>query len=362
MKITASDLVTAIAQLHRANHERVYAYFNDKTKSRLTIERITRPEGPIVLKRWNPSKGEKRSAAKTETISAPMLHRVAYAIQPGIPINLDRVLGASYNTRSALETLLGYTPEFHFCYPGRIEVHVATQHLKRGHKHLLYTDEKPHKLGVHSTIETSVTISELPGSSTVYEAVILPDTATSGDSADPEIRRLHAQMQYSLIKIACGLDCTAFVAKNDQATRVGKKKFAELCNVVCELRNQKLFSAYPDAAAEARLIDCIWLKNGRFMPAVFEVEVTTGIVRGLHRMKAFKDKFINLEGTNYVIAAPDKDRARFMKLCSERQFRTLNAKFLPFSSIHELYSMKCKGRLRGMPFSILDNFLESAKN
>ena len=49
-----------------------------------------------------------------------MIWRVANAISEGEPINFDRVLGGSYNTRSVLESLLASTPEFYYCYPGRI--------------------------------------------------------------------------------------------------------------------------------------------------------------------------------------------------------------------------------------------------
>jgi type II restriction enzyme len=42
-----------------------------------------------------------------------MLWRLANAIQEDAPINLDRVLGASYNSRSVIESLLAHTPQFY---------------------------------------------------------------------------------------------------------------------------------------------------------------------------------------------------------------------------------------------------------
>ena len=44
------------------------------------------------------------------------IRRVSNAINPGEPFNIDRILGASYNTRSVLETLIALTPEFYYCY------------------------------------------------------------------------------------------------------------------------------------------------------------------------------------------------------------------------------------------------------
>jgi type II restriction enzyme len=356
MKVTAANLVAAIAKLPRTNE---YNYFSPRNPGRIIISRIELPEGPIYIKRYNPNKGETLRAAEEESISSPMLHRVANAIREGVPINLDRILGASYNTRSVLESLIGLTPQFHFCMPGRILIENSTTSIERGHKHLIWIPNEPHNQGVYSKKEINLTISEMPSVETIYEAVALPEAQGVNSEINPELRRIHAQIQFALVKIAGGLNCRSFVAKNDQSIKVGQKRLAEMNNVVCDLHSENMFSAYGEAANSGSLIDLIWLKNGKFMPAVIEIEHTTGVTSGLSRMKNFKDKFLELAGTRYVIAAPDEDREKVIKECSKQQFKDLHPCFLPFSNVHELYHMETKGRLRGVPVTFFDNFLEN---
>lgn len=116
-KITAYNLVRAIGQLPRNVN---YNYINPKTRGLIHIENVLLPAGPIQIRRQNPSKGETCSEAKIESISSEMIWRVANAVNVGDPINLDRILGGSYNTRSVLETLIALTPEFYYCYPGTV--------------------------------------------------------------------------------------------------------------------------------------------------------------------------------------------------------------------------------------------------
>lgn len=49
-----------------------------------------------------------------------------------------------------------------------------------------------------------------------------------------------------------------------------------------------MLASYEEARVAANLIDCIWFKNGKLMPAVMEVEQSTGVTSGLTRMKNFK--------------------------------------------------------------------------
>jgi len=61
-----------------------------------------------------------------------MIWRMANAIKPDFPVNVDRVYAGSYNTRSVLETLMAHSPEFFWCTPGRIELENSTQEIKGG--------------------------------------------------------------------------------------------------------------------------------------------------------------------------------------------------------------------------------------
>ena len=115
-----------------------FGYIHKATKTLVSITDIEGACGPISIQRWDPSKGEIQKQAKIESISTQMLSRVANAITPQMPINIDRLLGASYNTRSALETLLCHTPQFYYCFPGRIENINGKPKTKRGHKHVIW--------------------------------------------------------------------------------------------------------------------------------------------------------------------------------------------------------------------------------
>ena len=117
-RITAANLVSFIHQLPK---NRAYNYISPKTKGLIRIIDVALPEGGITFKRWDPSKGMSEKDAKAESISSQLIWRVANAFAENQPINIDRILGASYNTRSVLETLIAHTPQFYFCYPGRIE-------------------------------------------------------------------------------------------------------------------------------------------------------------------------------------------------------------------------------------------------
>ena len=176
MKLTASNLVSAIGQL---STDRTYQYINPKTKNQIEIVHVAYPEGPITIKRYNPTQGGTPSGTKEISISTQMIWRVANAFLPNQPINLDRVLGGSYNTRSTLETLLAHTPQFYYCYPGRIEVVSSSSRIKGGHKHLIWLPDQPHELGVLRQANTEIVISEVPNVDIVYDALTVPDNAFS---------------------------------------------------------------------------------------------------------------------------------------------------------------------------------------
>ncbi len=99
---------------------------------------------------------------KSITISSQMLWRLANALKADQPVNVDRIFGASYNTRSVLEALLVHTPQFYYCYPGRIESVNTRTRIKEGHKHLLWKPNDPHELAVARQAETDIVISEIP--------------------------------------------------------------------------------------------------------------------------------------------------------------------------------------------------------
>lgn len=355
MKLTASNIVKAITNLPK---DQWFEYISEKSTTKVKVVSATKPEGPITIQRYNPAK-EGADAAKETSISVQMIWRIANAFQENIPINFDRVLGASYNTRSALEALMAHTPEFYWCTPGRIELANSTQEIKAGHKHLIWRPDTPHKNGVLEKFQTELVISEIPSANAIYEALQMPNVVTEGIT-DINVQRRHLQIQIALVAIGHQLGFRTWVARNDQGITYGDKKVGELDGIIVNLNQENLLKAWSDAVSAAMHIDCIWFRNGKFMPAVMEVEHSTGVVSGLSRMKNLKDQLPPFH-TRWVIVAPDEDRSKVMKEANKPQFQDLQTLFFPYSAVDELYALCQKRKLtnKAVNEEFLDCFMES---
>ncbi len=352
-QITASNLASFIGQLQK---EIAYNYINPRNHGLIEIVDVVLPEGPIFIKRWNPHNGESSSEASVTSISTEMLWRVANALVPNQPINIDRILGASYNTRSVLESLLANTPQFYYCYPGRIENTGGKPVVKRGHKHLIWLPETPHKQGIATEHSTDIVISEVPTVEVYYDSLVLPE-AMPDVEMDIEVQRRHAQIQIALYFIGHQLGFRTWIAQNDKGFSYKNKRLAEYDGVIASLRDEKLISAHSEAIHAALLIDCIWFKNGKLMPAVMEIEHSTGVTSGLTRMKNFCDVFPPFP-TRYVIVADDNEREKVVREANKPQFHTLNVRFFPYSAVEELYALCQRRKLRGVTEEFLDCYME----
>ena len=353
-KITAYNLVRAINRLPKNIN---YNYINPRTPSLIHIEDVKLPAGPIHIRRWNPNKGETYGAAKLESISSEMIWRVANAINVGEPINLDRILGASYNTRAVLETLIALTPEFYYCYPGRIQDIDGRSTIQQGHKHLIWLPETPHDMGVLKEKEVpNMAVSEIPIQTVTYD-VILPDSMFLGKNLDIAVVRRHTQIQIALYLIGLQLGYRTWIAQNDKGIVYKDKPLIEQPGIVPSLRDENIISAFPGAEPSAKFIDCIWFQNHRFMPAVMEVEHTTGITSGLTRMKGLQTAMPAFN-TRYVIVAPDADREKVIDEINRPQFEDLHARYFPYSSVEELYYICTHRNLHGITQEFLDCYME----
>ncbi|MCT7951582.1 hypothetical protein NG798_17395 [Ancylothrix sp. C2] len=352
MKLTASNIVRAIGDLPR---NRVYHYINPQTKGNIEIFNVVYPEGPIVIKRYDPAKGQSSLTAKEESISSQMIWRIANAFTPNYPIQFDRVLGSSYNTRSVLEALLAHTPQFYFCYPGRVEIINSSSQIKSGHKHLIWCPENPHELAIMREKKTQLVISEVPVE-VVYDSLSFPESSIQ--KIDINVQRRHSQMQIALIMIGKQLGYRTWIAQNDRSILYNNQKIGEMETVIPSLKNEKLISIFEEARKVAQLIDCIWFKSDKFMPAVIEVEHTTGVTSGLTRMKNLQDALPPFQ-TRYVIVAPDEDREKVIKEGNRPQFHSLNIKYFPYSAVEELYALCHRRKLRGVTEEFLDCYIES---
>jgi type II restriction enzyme len=355
-KLTAANLVRAIAELPR---NRIYNYVNVATPTQIVIHNVETPEGPIYIKRFNPNKGETEREAEVETISSNMIWRIANNLIEGTPINFDRVLGASYNTRSVLEALLAHTPQFYTCLPGRIEtISPGRTEVKPGHKHLVWRPDQPHERGVIKAVDVDVIISELPVASVVYsEALGIPE-GIAGGGIDIETQRRHAQIQIALIKIGEQLGFRTWIAQNDRGITYQNARLGEMSSVISSLDEERILQSFSDGIEAAKLIDVLWFRNGRFMPAVMEIEHSTGVTSGLTRMKNFYDRIPRFQDVRWVIVAPDELRDKVITEASKPLFRDLNAQFFPYSAVEELYYLCDKRKIKGVSDTFLDSFME----
>lgn len=353
MRVSASNLVNAINQLPR---DREYEYIIPRTKGRIIIDSIQLPEGPIVIRRYKPQKGEVATDKKPESISVEMLWRLANALEDGKPIHIDRVFGASYNTRSVLESLLVHTPQFYWCRLDRIEVMNDNKKVKSGHKHLIFLPNEPHQNGVIAYKDVDMQISEF-SVDVVYEGVNLEAIEPNREMTIEQSRR-HAQIQIALVLIGKQLGFRTWIAQNDRSIEYAGKKIAEFDAVVDRLNSEQVLASYPEAVNAAKLIDCIWFKNGRLMPAVMEVEHSTGVTSGLTRMKGFYDLGPQLRDIRWTIVAPDEDRQKVLKEANRDQFKDLKTKFFPYSAVEELFSLCERRNITGVDDSFLNCFME----
>lgn len=86
MRLTASNIVKAISNLPK---DQWFEYINPKNKGKVAVISVTKPEGPIMIQRFD--------TKKNESISSKMIWRLANAMQPDAPVNVDRVYAGSYN-------------------------------------------------------------------------------------------------------------------------------------------------------------------------------------------------------------------------------------------------------------------------
>jgi len=351
-KITAANIVHAISCLPK-NIE--FNYVNERTPGRIRITSITHPEGPITIRRWNPNKGGTYVNAKDESISTEMIWRLANALSEGEPLNVDRLYAGSYNTRSVFESLLAHTPEFYFCYPGRIMDKGGKTSIEHGHKHLIWTPNEPHENG--KLIEKNVSnmaISEIPMKSVVYDDIIVPDT---GGPLDIDVVRRHTQIQIALYIIGMQLGYRTWIAQNDMGIQFKGQPLINQPNIISSLKNDDNVVSRFEAVQEAKLIDCIWFQNGKYMPAVMEVEHSTGVISGLTRMKGLYDMLPDFK-TRYVIVAPDEDRDMVIEKINRAQFHCLDARYFSYSAVEELYHICTHRHLQGVTQSFLDCYME----
>ena len=252
---------------------------------------------------------------------------------------------------------MALTPQFYFCYPGRIEDVEGHSKIVKGHKHLIWLPSQPHQMGILKEKEvTGMAISEIPFKQVVYDNILLPDYLINSE-LDIEVARRHAQIQIALYIIGLQLGYRTWIAQNDKSIIYKEKPLFEQQGVISSLIDDQNVVSYNQAVDNARFIDCIWFKNHRYMPAVMEVEHTTGITSGLVRMMRLYEKIPAFQ-TRYVIVAPDSDRKKVIEEINQPQFKLLKARYFPYSSVEELYYLCTQRKITGIDQEFLDSFME----
>ncbi len=359
-KFSCENLVDGLAALPKSS---TYSYINKATHTALRIEDVVKPHGPITISRWDPSRGETYASASRQTISKEMLFRVSNAVAEGMPINVDRVLGASYNTRSALESLICHIPQFYYCYPGRIENKNGVTKIKAGHKHIIWCPDDPHTAGELTEKKLEhMEVTEIPTKNVVYNALELPGNTiapapNSVGKLNDQTERMHILMQMAIYEIGKSLKFSTYIAQNDSGVRYKGKPLYDHPQIVKDLADQPTVSAFNGAVSAGKLIDAIWFSK-RSIPAVFEVEHTTGVTSGLTRMKGFMESLPAYKDMRFVIVADDDLREKVVKEINKPQFRDLHAYYLPYSAVNELLSLCQTRTLLGITDSFIDTFLE----
>ena len=200
-------------------------------------------------------------------------------------------------------------------------------------------------------------ISEIPMQSVTYDNLIIPDSMVVGGNINIEVVRRHTQIQIALYLIGLQLGFRTWIAQNDRGIIYKDKPLIEQPGIVPTLGDENIISAFPGAEPSARFIDCIWFQNHRFMPAVMEVEHTTGVTSGLTRMKGLQDAMPAFN-TRYVIVAPDDDREKVVDEVNRPQFWSLDARYFAYSSVEELYYICTHRNLHGVTQDFLDCYME----
>lgn len=264
----------------------------------------------------------------------------------GYPTNIDRVLGASYNTRSTLEAIVAHLPQFFICRPSRI-TEIGSQEIifEKGHKYLIWNPNKTHKLGcIEEDLSVRGFINESASSDIYFDAQYTETESQRKDRIlDPSIQRMHSQMQVLLSQTAHWMNLRSWIAIEDHGIITGGKNILAYPYIIKDLATENGIKGSPEAIDVAKHIDCIWFNGG--MPFVFEVEHSTGVTSGLCRMNKLRER--SHMDTDYVIVAPDADRQMVFQKANSTQFEDMRLWYLPYSHLIEMSDFAAKHTYRG---------------
>lgn len=351
-KLKVSEIVEMISKL--GTHE-IFKYYKGKTSIQLTG--IEKPEGPIRFIRW----GESSNKKSTGSISKNQLSMAAHVFsrKPNYPIHFDRLFSGSGNSRAAFETILALTPNFFICYPEKTNIY--TGEIENNLKHIMWCPDEYHNLGVLETKNYTQIISELE-LDTDFGNIQINDTMLNDEFHDINTKRIHTQMQVAIVRIGNALNFKTWIAKNDHHIQIENSTLGSLEGVLDSLENIPILYGSESKKA-ASLIDCIWFsRDFRYIPAVIEIEHSTGVTSGLTRMLKLQETIPSVT-MGYSVVAPNELRDKVVNEANNKIFKTLNVKYMPYSTIRELYGLIKKYKLNSyVDKNFITPFMENIVN
>jgi predicted RNA-binding protein len=152
---------------------------------------------------------------------------------------------------------------------------------------------------------------------------------------DGKQARLHAEIQWLLLKLGNDMGLDVWVAQNDRGLEVRGQKVTSLPRLKTELPVQ-----FNEATNRTiRHIDVLWLR-GNAIVAAFEIECTTSIYSGLLRMSDLIAMQPNLNISLYLVA-PDERRNKVIEEVNRPTFSRLTpplrqvCKFMAISTLRD---------------------------
>jgi len=336
-KLSGANLVEQISLLQIGQ---VYKYVSGR--SRLRIVDIKNPEGPVQFVNID-ANGQ---ILRAGSISKGQLARIAFvcSARPNFPLHIDRIFSASSNNRSALETLLAYTPNFFICYPKRVDIY--TGEILQDLKHIMWCPDEEHAIGQWQEKEYEELITEAVDLGVDFGRITITEANLSDEFDTIEAKTTHTQMQIALLEIGNALNCQTWIARNDRSIQVRDTTLGHLHGVIQSLDEMSIFHKKV-MKEKAALIDCIWFaEGGNRIPAVMEIEHTTGVTSGLTRMSKLKETLGDISPV-FTIVAPDQLRGKVVSEANDQHFRALRARFMPYSTVRELYGLVQRHSLAG---------------
>lgn len=153
------------------------------------------------------------------------------------------------------------------------------------------------------------------------------------DAAGAAPERPHVRLQAKLLQLGRSMGLDTYVARNDRSTVYEGQALSDLATVA------NVPVGLPEAIRRrVELVDVIWLRRNEYV-AMFEVEATTDILKGLLRMADLITLLPNLIVPLFIVAPEDRRGAVFEQITRpvfsmglQRQLE-LACRFIPFEAL-----------------------------